>query len=114
MPDIDHVLVRDRRDELDLSNADVADRIGTTYNYVVNIMCGSGSPSLRMIYRISRALGIPVEQIVASQDGERTPQGDPSEPPIQPKNEPTGPSRRKDTEHKKTGPKRLKDGASAA
>ncbi|HEX5405303.1 MAG TPA: helix-turn-helix transcriptional regulator, partial [Pseudonocardiaceae bacterium] len=94
MPPIDHRLVRDKRDELDLSNGDLAEILGTKSTYVVNIMCGSRSPSRRLIHRLSRALDLPVDKIVVSQDGERTPQGDPSGPPVQPKNEPVGPPRR--------------------
>jgi ribosome-binding protein aMBF1 (putative translation factor) len=66
MAEIDHHAVRDRRDELDLSNDDVAQRIDSKSTYVVNIMCGAAKPSMRMVHRLSRALDLPVEKILKS------------------------------------------------
>lgn len=112
MPRINHDLVRARRDELDLSNAALASKLGLATGSVENIVCGAVLPSMRAVHRMSRVLDIPVHKIVASdvgQDGERTPQGDPSEPPVQPKNEPKGPTRRQDREGGRKAPKRVTD-----
>lgn len=105
MPPVDVNRLKDRRAELDLSNQSIADRMKTSEAYVRNLMCGADDPSLRMIYKLSRALNLPVDEITA---GRRTPQGVPSGPPIQPKNEPKGPPKRQDKEPTKA-PKRARD-----
>jgi transcriptional regulator with XRE-family HTH domain len=85
MPPVNASRLRDRRDELDLSNADLADRLDIAQGYAENILYGTDAPSMRVVYRLSRALALPVDEILA---GDRTPQGDPSEPPQQPKPKP--------------------------
>lgn len=102
MPAVDHVKLRERRDELDLSNADLAQRLGIATNYLVNILCGTNDPGPRLIHRLSRELDIPREEFDL---GKRSPKGDPSEPPKQPPNEPTGPKGRPAKEP--TGPPRI-------
>lgn len=105
MPKVDTERLRDRRDELDLSNAELARRLEMSEGYLRNILCGTNVPGRRVIYRLSRVLNLPVSEIEA---GRRTPHGDPSEPPNQPPNSPKGPPRRQDHDDKKggTGPRR--------
>lgn len=74
MPEIDHLLVRDRRDALDLSNEDVARLIDKEKPYVENILTAAGRQvSKRVIYRLSRALDLPVDKILIDA-GEPDPQ----------------------------------------
>ncbi|MCI2421473.1 helix-turn-helix transcriptional regulator [Saccharopolyspora sp. K220] len=108
MPPVNATRLRDRRDELDLTNTELARRVGTSQGYVENILCGADAPSKRVIYRLSRVLDLPVDEIEA---GRRTPQGDPSEPPVQPPNAPTHPPRRQDHEPGKTSPQRVTSSA---
>lgn len=98
MPPVNTERLRDRRDELDLSNADLAGRMEMSESYLRNILCGADEPSKRLIYRFSRVLDLPVEDIEAIK-----PQGDPSEPPDQPK-VPKPPPKRKESAG--GGPKR--------
>lgn len=109
MPPVDHDKLRERRDELDLSNPDLAEQLGISTNYLVNIMCGSNDPGPRLIHRLSRVLELPREEFDL---GKRTPKGDPSEPPQQPPNEPKGPPSRPPKEP--TGPKRPDDALRSA
>lgn len=104
MPPVNHERLRDRRDELDLSNADIAGSVERAPKYIENILCGSDEPSMRTIHRLSRVLDLPVDEITA---GKRTPKGDPSEPPIQPKNEPTHPPKRQEKEQDRKAPPRV-------
>jgi len=64
MPAVNHELLRRRRDELDLSNPDLAARMQTSLRYVENIVSGADNPGWRVIYKLSRALGLPVEKFV--------------------------------------------------
>lgn len=91
MPPVNAARLRDRRDELDLTNGELAELVKVSQGYSENIMCGADQPSMRVIYRLSRALDLPVDQIV---NGDRTPKGDPSEPPVQPAKGPKAPPRR--------------------
>jgi transcriptional regulator with XRE-family HTH domain len=100
MPAVNHELLRSKRDELDLSNADLAAKAEVSPNYLVNIVSGVNNPSMRIIHRLSRALKLPVDQIVAAK-----PTGDPTDPPVQPSGGPKGPPKRNDTE-KTTAPRR--------
>jgi transcriptional regulator with XRE-family HTH domain len=111
MPPIDYERVRDRRDELGLRNGQIASELDLETPSVENIMCGNADPSMRVVHGLSRLLGLTVAVIVG---GARTPQGDPSEPPIQPTKGPAGPPSRQDTEDKKTrrsGPRRAAERA---
>lgn len=89
---------------MDLSNADLAQRLGIATNYLVNILCGTNDPGPRLIHRLSRELDLDREEFDL---GKRTPEGDPSAPPQQPPNEPKGPPGRPPNEPK--GPKRTHD-----
>lgn len=103
MPHVDTDRLRDRRDELDLSNTELARRLDISEGYLRNILCGVNTPGRRVVYRLSRTLDLPVSAIEA---GKRTPHGDPSEPPRQPPNEPKRPPTRKDHEGDRKGPPR--------
>lgn len=107
MPAVNSPRLRDRRDELDMSNADVAKLVNLSPRYLENIMSGTDEPSGRVIHRLARVLKIPVEEIRADSP---TPKGDPSEPPVQP-TRPAGPRPRPDRETRKTGPKRARSAA---
>lgn len=117
MPPVNTERLRERCAELDLSYVELAKATDTSDGYVANIMCGSDSPSLRYIYRLSRALDLPVEQIAIESDNE-TPTGDPDEQPkgkpprSEPKFEPIGPKPRED-KRGGSGPRRISDSAVA-
>lgn len=87
MPPINIPRVRDRRDELDLSNRDLAERVDISEGHLRNILAGSDCPSRRVMYRFSRALGLPLAEIAA---GNRTAHGDPSEPAVRLAHAPRG------------------------
>jgi len=112
MPPVNASLIRDRRDELDLSNTTLAERSGVPRRYVENIVQGRDHPSRRVIHKLARALDLTVADLLV--DGGRTPKGDPSEPPVQP-GRPSGPVRRSGHEDKKSGsgPKRADAGHAA-
>jgi transcriptional regulator with XRE-family HTH domain len=104
MPAVNFTLLRDKRDELDLSNPDLAAKVKCSTRYLENVLYGIDPPSMRLIHRFARELDLDVDQIVAAK-----PTGDPSDPPKQP-SRPAGPARRQDIETTKKGPKRP-DGA---
>lgn len=110
MPPVNTAILKRRRDELDLSNRELATLVRVTPSYLDNIICGADDPSGRLIHRLARALGVPAEEIEAA--GDRTPHGDPSEPPVQPKNDPKTPPRRPAKEQK--APRRAQDSAVAS
>ncbi|MFD6069317.1 helix-turn-helix transcriptional regulator, partial [Amycolatopsis lurida] len=95
-------LLRNTRDELDLSNSELADQVKISPKYLENVLCGADQPSMRLVHRFSRVLDLAVDDIVATK---AKPTGDPSDPPTQP-GRPPGPPRRQDTEQDRTGPKR--------
>lgn len=103
MPAVNHKLLRDKRDELDLSNGQLAELIGISYKYLSNVLNGANRPSMRVVHRFSRVLKVPVEDIAAK------PNGDPSEPPKQP-SRPAGPAKRQTTERTKS-PRRAAESA---
>lgn len=103
MPAIDHDRARDRRDELDLDNAELSRLVERSQKYVENVLYGTDTPSMRLVYRLERALELPKGALT---DGKRTPHGDPSEPPRQPDGGPKRPTRRQDKEGSKKGPRR--------
>ncbi|UUV29111.1 helix-turn-helix domain-containing protein [Amycolatopsis roodepoortensis] len=103
MPVVNHELLRRKRDERDISNGELAALVGSTSNYVSNILRGADKPGMRMINRLARALELNPDDIVAAK-----PTGDPTDPPLQPTG-PTGPTRRQDVEKERTGPRRVAD-----
>lgn len=60
---IDGERIRQRRDELDMSSADLAARLGISEGYFRNICGGSDRPRRRVIYRIARVLDLPLDEI---------------------------------------------------
>lgn len=106
MPAVNYTLLRDKRDELDLSNPDLAAKVKCSTKYLENVLYGIDAPSMRLIHRFAREFGIPVEEIVAAK-----PTGDPSDPPAQPSG-PKAPPKRQHSE-KRTAPKRATDKAVA-
>lgn len=110
MPPVNTEVLKERRDQLDLSNAELAELVKISPDYLRNVICGADDPGRRLIHRFSRVLGIPVGTIEAA--GERTPQGDPSEPPVQPPNAPKAPPSRQVKEKK--APRRAHDSAVAS
>lgn len=111
MPPVNRERLKQRRDERDLSNKELAELVKISPRYLDNVLCGVDKPSQRLIYRFARELELPVEELEVIEDGKRTPKGDPSEPPVQPPNTPTAPPRRPTSEP--TGPRRVESGAVA-
>jgi transcriptional regulator with XRE-family HTH domain len=93
---VDGSRLRDQRDKLDWTNAEFAEHMNLKVGSLVNILSGSDPASRRVIYRFSRVLDLPVEEIIGATY--------PDEPPKQP-DRPKSPKRRQDTEQTK-GPKR--------
>lgn len=104
MPLLNGHRIRERRDELDLTPAQLAERLGISKGYLRNIENGSDQCSGRVMHRMARELALPTSEIQANNDGV------PDEPPKQPKNEPKGTPRRQDTERTK-GPRRNAEAA---
>lgn len=112
---VDKIRLTNRRDELDTTNAEVADKAGLSPNYVENIMAGVDQPSRRVIYRLARILEMEPHDIDPDvYAGKRTPRGDPSEPPQQPPNDPKRPPTRPDSEGDRTHPKRVDNAGAVA
>jgi transcriptional regulator with XRE-family HTH domain len=63
MPPINRARLRDRRDELDLRNRVLADRLEISESYLNNIICGVNEPSQRLIYRMERVLALAVGEL---------------------------------------------------
>lgn len=100
MPAVNYTLLRDKRDELDLSNPDLAAKVKVSTKYLENVLSGFDNPSMRLIHRFARELDLSVDDIVAAK-----PTGDPTDPPTQPAGGPKSPPSRRDNE-KTTSPKR--------
>jgi transcriptional regulator with XRE-family HTH domain len=103
MPAVNFTLLRDRRDELEISNDELAVAIGRSKKYIENVLCGSDAPSMRVVHGFARVLKMNFQIILAK------PTGDPSDPPKQP-DRPTGPAKRQTTERTK-GPRRAAEDA---
>ncbi|MCZ7459363.1 helix-turn-helix transcriptional regulator [Streptomyces sp. WMMC940] len=54
----------------EMTQAELADRIGVTRQTVIAIERGRYSPSLEMAFRISRVFGVPLEQVFQYPAGE--------------------------------------------
>lgn len=54
----------------EMTQADLADRIGVTRQTVIAIEQGRYSPSLEMAFRIARVFGVPLEAVFQYPDGE--------------------------------------------
>lgn len=99
--------IRERRDERDLSNKELAGALGISELYLRNVLSGSDKPGSRLVHRIGRVLGLSFDEVTAA----KTNDGVPDEPPKQPTG-PKRPPKRADTE-KTNGPKRATDQAVA-
>ncbi len=51
------------RAERDLSQADLADRVGVARQTIVALEAGKYAPSLLLAYSIARQFGVPVQQV---------------------------------------------------
>ena len=60
--------LRFARDEM--TQAELADRVGVTRQTVIAIEQGRYSPSLEMAFRIARALGVPLDEVFQYPEGE--------------------------------------------
>ena len=95
---VDRERLTDRRDELDLSNQELAARAGIKEGYLRNIVSGYGrGPSRRVRYSLERALRLPKDALLVSgpdeeEEHEHTDAG--SGPPN--RDDPTGPGRIRD------------------
>lgn len=108
MPPVNFERLRDRRDELDLSNEALAEQMGLSQGYAENILYGTDEPSMRVIYRFSRVLDLPVKEIVvADPDPDPNPASEPE--PAQPAREkdPAGPPARRNGRDDRRGPRRV-------
>ncbi len=101
---INFSILRDRRDEFDLSNAKLAELVEISEGYLANILCGKDKPSNRIIHRFARVLDLPFEEIKGS-----TPTEEPQPP--KPSKDPSAPPSRKTT---KKAPKRVRAKEAAA
>lgn len=63
---VNRAVATDRRDELDLSNQELAQRAGISEGYLRNILSGSDSPGRRTVYAIERALRLPKGALLGS------------------------------------------------
>lgn len=52
-----------RQDAGEMTQADLADRIGVTRQTVIAIEAGRYSPSLEVAFRIARVLGRPIDEV---------------------------------------------------
>lgn len=102
MPFPNGARIRERREELDLSTGELADRLGISQGFLRNIEGGHDPASNRVLHRIARHLAVSVDELMRTSGGE----GIPDPPPPQPKNLPTHPPKRQDSEGGKTGPRR--------
>lgn len=91
----------DRRDELDLSNEEFARQMEISKGYLENILYGVDAPSMRVIYRFVRVLGLKLDEVTAATEKR------------QPKKDPEGPTKRQDQEKEKSGkgPRRVSGAA---
>lgn len=91
--------IRERRDELDWSPDDLAERMKLKPGSLRNILNGSDPASRRVVYRFARVLALPLSEILAATY--------PDEPPKQP-DRPKAPPRRQEKEQT-TAPKRAQE-----
>lgn len=54
----------------EMTQADLAERIGVTRQTVIAVEQGRYSPSLEMAFRIARVFGVPLEAVFQYPDGE--------------------------------------------
>jgi putative transcriptional regulator len=56
----------------EMTQADLADRIGVTRQTIIAIEQGRYSPSLEMAFQIARVFGVPLDSVFQYPDGEAT------------------------------------------
>lgn len=59
-----------RADHGDMTQAELAERIGVTRQTVIAIEQGRYSPSLEMAFQIARAFGVPLDDVFQYPEGE--------------------------------------------
>lgn len=59
-----------RAEHGDMTQADLAERIGVTRQTVIAIEQGRYSPSLEMAFQIARAFGVPLDDVFQYPEGE--------------------------------------------
>lgn len=57
--------VRRYREQLDLSQEDLADRCGLHRTYIGGVERGEKNPTIRTMFRIASALAVPLHQLIA-------------------------------------------------
>lgn len=65
MPRAHGALIRQRREELDLSTAALAEKVQVREGTVRNVENGNTTASMRLLHRISRELEVPVVELIA-------------------------------------------------
>jgi len=88
--------IRERREELDIDQSELAERLAISRGYLRNIEGGHDPIKNQLGHRIARALAISFDEVMGPGDGV------PEEPPKQPKPPPTPPKRTERT----TSPRR--------
>jgi putative transcriptional regulator len=58
------------RAERDMSQADLADRVGVARQTIVALEAGKYAPSLPLAYKIARQFSVPVEQVFLDEPSE--------------------------------------------
>lgn len=62
-----------RFDRAEMTQAELADKVGVTRQTIIAIEQGRYSPTLEMAFQIARALGVPLDQVFHYPDQEPTP-----------------------------------------
>ena len=65
----------------EMTQAQLAQRIGVTRPTIIAIEQSRYSPSLEMAFQIARVFRVPLDEVFAYPDGERQPSGTPRPPP---------------------------------
>ena len=70
---VTNVIRRLRFDNDEMTQADLADRIGVTRQTVIAIEQGRYSPSLELAFQIARVFGVPLDEVFQYPDPGETP-----------------------------------------
>ena len=70
---VTNVIRRLRFDNNEMTQADLADRIGVTRQTVIAIEQGRYSPSLELAFQIARVFGVPLDEVFQYPDPGETP-----------------------------------------
>ena len=63
-----------RFEQGELTQAELADRVGVTRQTIIAIEQGRYSPSLEMAFQIARVFGVPLDEVFQYPDAETAPQ----------------------------------------